>query len=153
MRGAVIAGLLVGLWGGVAFAGPAELDDCFAEASERYGVSVPLLKAVAEVESGFRPEAVNRANGNGTYDVGVMQINSSWFPTLEAEYGITEDDLMDACTNIQVGAWVLANNFVTFGWSWEAIGAYNAGTGTSEARHNLRRAYAERVYAALERYR
>ena len=149
-RNVILAGMLAGLWGGVALAAPPELEGCFAEASERYGVSVPLLKAVAEVESGFRPEAVNRANSNGTYDVGVMQINSWWFPKLEAEYGITEADLKHPCTNINVGAWVLATNFSTLGWSWEAIGAYNAGTGADK--HNLRLEYAERVYAALERY-
>ncbi len=36
-----------------------------------------LLRSIAEAESGLNPAAINR-NSNGTYDFGVMQINSSW---------------------------------------------------------------------------
>lgn len=147
---AAVLALLVG--SGQAKAAPPELEGCFHEAADRYDVAAPLLMAIAEVESSFRPDAINRGNGNGTYDVGVMQINSWWFPRLERDYGITETDLMEPCMNIKVGAWILATNFQQVGWSWQAIGAYNAGTGRGEERERLRLDYAERVYAALERY-
>lgn len=136
---------------GASFASVADagLDRCFAEAADRYDVSAPLLKAIARVESSLNPTAVSPQNSDGSHDIGVMQVNSSWLPRLGREYGITRDDLLkDACLNVSVGAWILAHNFRLYGWDWRAIGAYNAGT--ADDREELRRRYAQRVYAALK---
>ena len=86
----------------------------------------------------MNPQAVGR-NRNGSRDIGLMQINSAWLPTL-ATRGIGERELFEPCTNIQVGAWILATNFQRLGYTWDAVGAYNAENPA------LRRAYAERVY-------
>jgi len=50
---------------------------CFEEAGSQYGISPQLLWSIAKTESNFNPRAINR-NSNGTYDYGLMQINSSW---------------------------------------------------------------------------
>ena len=50
---------------------------CFEEAGNEYGVSPLLLWSIAKHESGLNPAATCR-NANGTYDYGLMQINSSW---------------------------------------------------------------------------
>lgn len=97
---------------------------CWEEAANWYGVNVYLLYAIAKTESGLNPAAINR-NKNGTYDIGLMQINSSWLPVLR-KHGIEEKQLYDACTSIQVGAWILADNMRRMGTTWEAVGAYNA---------------------------
>lgn len=99
-------------------------DRCFLLAGERYGVSPLLLKAVARQESGLNPAASHR-NANGSTDIGLMQINSSWLPTL-ARHGVTEDDLRVPCANILVGAWILGSNFRSMGRTVDALGAYNA---------------------------
>lgn len=110
---------------------------CWQEAAVRYQVDSDLLQAIARTESAMNPGAVGR-NRNGSRDIGLMQINSAWLPTL-AMHGITERDLFDPCTNIHIGAWVLAGNVSRLGYTWEAVGAYNA------ASPRLRRAYADKV--------
>ena len=98
---------------------------CFKEAADRYKVSETLLRAIAKTETNFNPRATNR-NANGTEDLGLMQINSSWLPTL-AQYGIGRKELLsDPCINLNIGAWVLADNISRYGDTWKAVGAYNA---------------------------
>ncbi len=121
---------------------------CWQTAAERYGLPVALLIAIAEQESAFNPRAINSANRNGTRDIGLMQINSMHLPEL-ARLGIREADLFDPCTNVQVGAWVLASAFAQYGYGWDAVGAYNAG-GTRAAAP-ARAAYAWAIYRRVER--
>ena len=83
-------------------------------------------RVLAPHESGMRPNAVNR-NTNGSEDIGLMQINTSWLPTL-ARYGIRREHLFNGCVSAYVGAWILASNVRRFGPNWKAVGAYNAVT-------------------------
>jgi soluble lytic murein transglycosylase-like protein len=118
-----------------------DLNRCFTEAETLYGVPSWLLWSIAKVESDFRPRATN-TNRNGSEDIGLMQINSAWLPTLR-RHGITKAHLWDACTNIKVGAWVVAQNIRALGWNWDAIGAYNARS------PEKRRRYAWKIYRAV----
>lgn len=99
--------------------------DCFDLAEQRYGIRAPLLRAIASAESNNRANAVH-SNRDGSVDLGVMQVNSSHLPQLSV-YGIERRHLLDACTSIMVGAWLLAQNMQRYGPTWRAVGAYNAG--------------------------
>lgn len=113
---------------------------CFEEAGTIYGVSPHLLWAIAKVESGFNPAAVNY-NRNGTYDFGVMQINSRWKPYL----GKLWNYLDDPCTNVKVGAWILAQCIQKHGYTWKAVSCYNTGLGESKRGTK----YVRKVYLAM----
>ena len=116
------------------------LNQCFISAGETYGIHPNILWAIAKNESGFNHTAINR-NKNGTYDYGIMQINSSWYKTLGKE---NWQRLNDPCFNIYVGAWILRQCMDKYGYSWDAIACYNAGTPQKG------RPYTWRVYNTLK---
>ena len=116
---------------------------CFDEAAARYRIPVDLLRAISKVESSGKFNAIN-VNKNGSKDLGHMQINSSWLPTLK-KYGITQENIMNPCINTHVGAWVLAGNIKRLGYNWDAIGAYNAVTPSK------RQIYARKIAAVLNK--
>ena len=99
---------------------------CWDAAASRYHVDRHLLHAIARTESSLNAHAVN-VNRNGTRDIGLMQINSAWLPTL-ATHGLRERDLYDPCTNLHVGAWILATQIQRLGPTWNAVGAYHSPT-------------------------
>ena len=119
------------------------LADCLDDAAAYQHVSTQLVRAIAQHESGMRANAVN-ANSNGTEDIGLMQINSSWLPSL-ARYGIRREHLLNACVNSYVGTWILASNIKRFGPTWKAVGAYNA---VSTQKQLI---YANAIYRRLQR--
>jgi hypothetical protein len=67
-------------------------------------------------------------NTNGTYDIGPMQINSTWLPKLE-KYNITQQDIQfNACANITVGAWILSKKIANRDDILVGIGDYHSHT-------------------------
>jgi soluble lytic murein transglycosylase-like protein len=109
---------------------------CYEEAGNRYGISPNLLYAISKGESSFNPIAINY-NTNGSYDYGLMQINSSWKPTLR-KLGIPWGTLADPCTNVMVGAWVLSQCIRDYGYNWPAVGCYNSRTPSKRDRYAAR---------------
>lgn len=117
---------------------------CFESAGQRYGVDPLLLIAIAQAESSLNPKAINK-NKNKSIDVGLMQINSIWFKSLE-EWGISKSDLIEKpCQNVYVGAYILALNIKKNGVNWKSIGAYNAGF--SDKTEKAREIYAKKIYS------
>lgn len=105
-------------------------DACFAAVGSHFGIHPLLLKAIARQESSMVPTAINR-NTDGSYDVGLMQINSQHFKPGKPLYraGVTGERLRDEpCTNIAVGGWLLADAIRRNGMTWKAVGVYHSPT-------------------------
>ena len=108
-----------------------DLPPCAEYFSQHYQVPIVVIAAIRKKEGGW-PGAVIGPNRNGTYDLGVMQINTiQWDernPVNLRDFGITPERVRDdACTNIAVGTWIIRQNYDRFNDWWKAIAAYNAG--------------------------
>jgi len=126
-------------------------ENCWEAAGFKYGIDPWILYSIANVESSLDPNAVN-INNDGTMDHGLMQINDFWLPKLKG-FGIGRKDLYDSCTSIYVGAWILNDLIVTYGFKWISIGYYNAGTAKNEKTKRKREQYSALVYRHYQRLR
>jgi soluble lytic murein transglycosylase-like protein len=124
--------------------------DCWEEAGREFSIAPELLYAIAEQESNLDPRAIGR-NRDGSRDIGLMQVNSYHLPRL-AKYGITEQSLLnDSCRALKVGAGILADFMRRYGYSWEAVGAYNAGTAIDGGAPERRQQYANKIAVRYQR--
>ena len=124
---------------------PAPMLACMASVAAFYHLPADALPAIHRVEGG-RTGSVEH-NGNGTDDLGPMQVNSSWLPALSQHTGLPARRLRDAlirqdCFNVAVAGAILriyldeANGDLV-----SAIGYYHSHT------PGLREFYALRVLA------
>lgn len=105
---------------------PAEISACISRSSAKYQIHPHVVYAIAKLESGFNPGALNKGNKNGSTDHGIMQINDWWLKNVLWKQGIKKADLYDACYNIEIGTWILAQCIQQHGQVWRAVGCYNA---------------------------
>jgi len=124
----------------------ADLYSCFIAAGNYYSIDPYLLMSIGWVESKFNPRALGR-NRDGSYDIGIMQINTRWKKYLK-KYGIDLSHLWDPCYNIHIGAMILRYCIDNHGYNWKAVDCYNRGT--KKARGNSK--YVWKVYYTLKRY-
>ncbi len=99
---------------------------CVHAAAERYDIPVEILYSVVVVEGG-RPGMLKR-NKNGSYDMGVMQINTkTWGPKLYA-YFPKKALIEDPCTSVYAGAYIIAKERAETkdGSIWRAVARYHS---------------------------
>ena len=114
---------------------------CFNEAGAASGISPVLLQAIAKVESGMNPKAVN-INSNGSRDLGLMQINSSWVKPMKLD---GERLFSDPCYNTMIGARILRDCIDHKGYGWAAVGCYNAVSAPKQV------AYSWKIYRMMQK--
>lgn len=94
------------------------LEEIYAEASQTYGVSVDLLKAMTKQESNFNPNATSRSGAQG-----LMQL----MPATAAGLGVT--NAYDPYQNIMGGAKYIRQMLDKYDGNVSlALAAYNAGS-------------------------
>jgi len=122
---------------------------CFKQAGNTYQISPVLIKTIARVESGLDPAAVNQ-NKNGSYDIGLMQINSSW----QKHFGEKWQQISTPCYNVMAGAWILKQCMDRYGYTWDAVACYHTGKGLSDStqqKQRLAQKYIQRVQIVMEK--
>lgn len=99
--------------------------ECINHAAQTFQVPATIIVSVMKIENGWNGAAIK--NKNGTYDLGVMQVNSSWLTRL-SKYGITKNDLQfDPCINVHTATWILAKGLAK-GEGWQGVGNYHSAT-------------------------
>lgn len=101
--------------------------DCINVAAITYHVPATLILSVIQKENGRNGQAVKNKS-NGTYDYGVMQINDIWLSKIAA-FGYTKNDIQyNACKNVFVGTWILAQSIAEGKDVWRGVGNYHSHT-------------------------
>jgi soluble lytic murein transglycosylase-like protein len=117
--------------------------ELFNQAGERHGVDPRLLASVAEIESGFNPNAISPVGAGG-----LMQ----FMPATATEMGV---DAFDPVSAVDGAARYLARDLERFGRVELALAAYNAGPGAVHAHGGVppyaeTQRYVEKVLNSME---
>lgn len=128
---------------------PTVLAACLLIAAQTYQVPPGVLLGIMQVEGGRIGQAVG--NTNGSYDLGPMQVNTVWLPTLARKWNTNQSTAMrwlrdDGCVNMAVSAWILRQRINYTGDLWSGIAGYHSLTPGIGSR------YASRVASAMRRY-
>lgn len=100
--------------------------DCINHVVRTYHVPAPVILSIMKNEGGRNGKAV--LNKNGTYDLGVMQVNETWLPKI-VRYGYTREDLQyNACKNVSVAGWIIAQHLAKSDSIWKGIANYHSKT-------------------------
>jgi len=104
-------------------------DYIFQKVEKKYCLPWFLLKVIAITEnSKLNPKLVLK-NKNGTYDIGLMQVNSSWIKKLKKIFPqISFNKLKQPYFNVQVGAFILKKYIDKYGYSWKSVSYYHSFT-------------------------
>ena len=125
-----------------------DLQDYIRTLCGNYGVPMPLIIAMIDVESSFRADVISRTN-----DYGLMQINIVNHEGLRKEYDIT--DFLDPYQNVFCGITMIAEYYNRYCDVNRALMAYNNGlTGAKRLwdKSIFRTSYTDEVKAAMEVY-
>jgi len=110
--------------------------ECINQAAVTYYVPAKVIISVIATEGGNVGAA--HPNKNGTYDLGPMQVNTSWLPTIQ-KYGYTQKLLQyDPCVNVMAGTWILSNKIIQSQDYWSGVANYHSVTPMLNARYKLK---------------
>ena len=108
----------------------ARMQGCLLAASDVYRIPTALILILLRVEGG-RLGAVS-GNGNGTVDIGPMQVNTIWVPQVARHWRTTPDAAFLAlrdnfCANIEGSSWILRQALdEAHGDFWSGVGIYHS---------------------------
>jgi hypothetical protein len=111
---------------------------CVEKASSGRNWLRQTLMALRKQEGGWIGAEVR--NGNGTHDLGPMQVNSWWVPRIARLIARNESQVRtwlrdDACFNVDVARWIFLSALRDTGDFWKAVGIYHSPTRWRQIRY------------------
>jgi hypothetical protein len=120
---------------------------CVAYTAAKFELPSNLILSILKTEGGR--VGMESRNTNGTYDLGPMQINTTWLPVLK-RYGIDRAKLRDdGCLNVWVGGWILRSGLNSANNWWRGVGRYHSAT--MRVGRDLNGSYAQRVWGHMQK--
>ncbi|MBP4081536.1 lytic transglycosylase domain-containing protein [Aeromonas sp. MrichA-1] len=107
---------------------PEMLSKCIDFASKRFDVNKIVIRAIVNVEGG-KIGTISR-NSNGSYDLGVMQINTIHLKDIRKKYPRVgwRELAFNPCINIAVGTSILSERISESPNYWLGVGSYHSKT-------------------------
>jgi hypothetical protein len=118
------------LWPAVSWASPTPVVDCIESAASVHRLPPALIVILLSVEGGSLGHVSE--NTNATVDIGPMQVNSIWVPSVAkhwraspaATFGALRDNF---CANVEAGTWILRQAMdEAHGDFWDGVGLYHS---------------------------
>ncbi len=125
-----------------------ELQDYIKGLCEERGLSVPLVLAMIEVESGFKSDIISDGG-----DWGLMQLNSKYHRYFTEKYAIT--DFLDPYQNVRGGISLFGDYFSKYKNAEKALMCYNLGESGAEKYWDMdiyETNYTRKVREAMRKY-
>ena len=116
---------------------------CYDQAGAFYQIDPSILRAISKHESNNDPSIIHY-NKNGSYDVGLMGINSCHADEVGPKRWAA---MRDPCMNVMTGAWLLRQCLNKYGYNWHGLGCFNSQTPV------FRDKYARNIYNILIKQR
>nr|WP_229650316.1 lytic transglycosylase domain-containing protein [Vibrio splendidus]MCC4882976.1 lytic transglycosylase domain-containing protein [Vibrio splendidus] len=118
------------------------IERCVSYSANHFDINKNVIKSIVLVEGG-KAGTMSR-NSNGTYDMGIMQINTIHLPDIKKKYPTVtwKDVAYDPCINIGIGSWILSQRLKEASSYWVGVGNYHSKT------PKFRNRYLKKIYAA-----
>lgn len=107
---------------------PGMLNKCIDFASEKFGVNRIVIRAIVNVEGG-KIGTISK-NSNGSYDLGVMQINTIHLKDIKKKYPKIgwRELTYNPCINIAIGTSILSQRISGSSNYWLGVASYHSKT-------------------------
>lgn len=118
--------------------GETQIARCIHRAAAKRPWLEKTLWGLRDQEAGWIGAEVR--NTNGSHDLGPLQINSGWVPTVASLLDRSEANVRywlryDPCFNVDAARWIFLSALQTTGDFWRAVGVYHSPTAWRQRRY------------------
>jgi hypothetical protein len=102
------------------------VDKCVMASANHFKINPLVIRSILAVEGG-KIGTLSR-NDNGTFDMGLMQINTIHLPDIKNRFPSVgwKELTYNPCINIGIGTWILDQRLKETSRFWEGVGNYHS---------------------------